>query len=273
MDKPEESSQIETPKAPTRRGTSQSATSSRHPHSNSSTRRSHFYSAHTEQPRSAAGSREDIMFRSLHHRSSHRAGSRSRQDGDHVVELDSRPGTGHRDDDHAEQATRNSAVVQTGYQTPVQFDNENREASDDAKSIASVRSEQTFLQRRDLGMFDVAALIINKQIGTGIFTTPGLVLSLTGSKTISIVMWFCGGIWAFLRYVLENDSTIFVSHSASVIIYVEFGTAFPFNGGELIYVCASPVSHYSSDWLTGCSWTKCSEAQNSLRQFFSPCSS
>ncbi|KAH8744408.1 amino acid/polyamine transporter I, partial [Hyaloscypha finlandica] len=75
-------------------------------------------------------------------------------------------------------------------------------------------------QRRDLGVIDVAALIINKQIGTGIFTTPGLVLSLTGSKTTSIIMWFCGGIWAFL----------------CVIIYVEFGSTFPFNGGELIYL-------------------------------------
>jgi hypothetical protein len=62
-----------------------------------------------------------------------------------------------------------------------------------------VRSEMTNLDRRDLGMFDVAALILNKQIGTGIFTTPGLVLSLTGNKTISVIMWFFGGVWAFLR--------------------------------------------------------------------------
>lgn len=201
MDKLDEPSEKEPQEAPTRRGTSLSATSSKHPPSNSSTRRSHFYSAHTEQPRSLAGSREDIIFRNLHHRSSRRAGSHSRQDNDHSIGLETRPGTGHRDDEHAEQAKRDSAIIQTGYQTPVQFDNENREASDDAKSVISVRSEQTFLQRRDLGMFDVAALIINKQIGTGIFTTPGLVLSLTGSKTTSIVMWFCGGIWAFLRYV------------------------------------------------------------------------
>jgi hypothetical protein len=141
------------------------------------------------------------MFRSLHQRSSRRAGSRARQDGDHAV--DSRPSTGHLEDEHGEQPARDSVVIQTGYQTPVHLDNDNREVSDDAKSV---RSEQTYLQRRDLGMFDVAALIINKQIGTGIFTTPGLVLSLTGSKTTSIVMWFCGGIWAFLRYVEQKLS-------------------------------------------------------------------
>jgi hypothetical protein len=77
--------------------------------------------------------------------------------------------------------------------------------ADDARSV-SVRSESTYLQRRDLGVIDVAALIINKQIGTGIFTTPGLVLSLTGSKTTSIIMWFCGGIWAFLWFVAHIPS-------------------------------------------------------------------
>jgi amino acid permease len=137
------------------------------------------------------------MFRSLHQRTSQRAGSRSQQDGDQLVE--SPPGTSHLEDERREQRKRDSAVIQTGHQTLAQSENENREVSDDNKSITSVRSEQTFLQRRDLGMLDVAALIINKQIGTGIFTTPGLVLNLTGSKTVSIVMWFCGGIWAFLR--------------------------------------------------------------------------
>jgi hypothetical protein len=105
--------------------------------------------------------------------------------------------------------------VQTGDRTLVQSDNYNREVSDDAESI-SVRSEQICLQQRDLGVFDVAALIINKQISTGIFTMPGLVLSLTGSKTISIVMWFCGGIWAFLRYVKQSDITIIISQSCLV---------------------------------------------------------
>lgn len=48
-----------------------------------------------------------------------------------------------------------------------------------------------------------------------------------------------------------DDSVIILSQLASVIIYVEFGSAFPFNGGELIYVCASPVFEYRSDRLIG----------------------
>lgn len=60
-------------------------------------------------------------------------------------------------------------------------------------------SEQTKISRKDLGVWNVASLIINKQIGTGIFTTPGLVLSLTGSKTVSLALWIMGGVWAALR--------------------------------------------------------------------------
>lgn len=70
------------------------------------------------------------------------------------------------------------------------------------KTVSAVQldstSEHTYLGPKDLGMIDVAALIINKMIGTGIFTTPGLVLSLTGNKTISLILWICGGVWATL---------------------------------------------------------------------------
>jgi amino acid permease len=74
-----------------------------------------------------------------------------------------------------------------------------RSLDDEEDDVASIRTQRTRLDRRDLNMFDVAALIINKMIGTGIFTTPGLVLSLTGNKKVSIIMWLCGSIWSFLR--------------------------------------------------------------------------
>lgn len=91
-------------------------------------------------------------------------------------------------------------------------------------------SEHTVVDRKDLRTWDVASLIINKQIGTGIYTTPGLVLKLTGSKKIALGLWVVGGIWALV----------------SVVIYVEFGVAFPFNGGELVYVSCQ---HHSAENL------------------------
>lgn len=45
-----------------------------------------------------------------------------------------------------------------------------------------------------LGSFSVAALIINKMIGTGIFSKPSAILRSTGSKGASIFMWVAGGI-------------------------------------------------------------------------------
>jgi hypothetical protein len=72
----------------------------------------------------------------------------------------------------------------------------------------------------NLSILDVAALVLNKQIGTGIFSTPGLVLASTRSKGLSIALWSIGGLW----------TTLFL------LVYLEFGNALPFNGGELVYL-------------------------------------
>lgn len=53
---------------------------------------------------------------------------------------------------------------------------------------------------RDLSPFDVAALIINKMIGTGIFTAPFTVLINSKSKSIAIGLWICGFLYTVLRY-------------------------------------------------------------------------
>jgi hypothetical protein len=71
-----------------------------------------------------------------------------------------------------------------------------------------------------LTILDVAALILNKQIGTGIFTTPGAVLLWTQSKSLSVALWTIGGFWTLMF----------------LLIYLEFGDAFPYNGGELVYL-------------------------------------
>lgn len=72
--------------------------------------------------------------------------------------------------------------------------------------------------RTNLTILDVAALILNKQIGTGIFTTPGAVLFSTRSKGLSVALWTIGGFWTLMF----------------LLVYLEFGNAFPYNGGELV---------------------------------------
>ena len=74
--------------------------------------------------------------------------------------------------------------------------------------------------RPPLTILDVAALILNKQIGTGIFTTPGTVLLSTQSKGLSVALWTIGGFWTLMF----------------LFIYLEFGEALPYNGGELVYL-------------------------------------
>jgi amino acid transporter len=73
---------------------------------------------------------------------------------------------------------------------------------------------------RTLGTLDVSALILNKMVGTGIFTLPGIVLGLTRSKRISVGFWVVGGVYSMLSFS----------------IYLEYGINFPYNGGDLIYL-------------------------------------
>lgn len=40
-----------------------------------------------------------------------------------------------------------------------------------------------------LTTFDVFSLIVNKMIGTGIFTAPSVVLALTADRRIAIILW------------------------------------------------------------------------------------
>lgn len=57
-------------------------------------------------------------------------------------------------------------------------------------------------------------------MGTGIFATPGTILGLSGSVGLSLIMWVAGMIIAL----------------AGTLVYVEFGTAIPRNGGEKNYL-------------------------------------
>lgn len=54
---------------------------------------------------------------------------------------------------------------------------------------------------RTLTERDVAALIINKMIGTGVFTGPYLVLSYTQNKAVAMTLWAVGFLYTLLRSV------------------------------------------------------------------------
>ncbi|KAH7006598.1 amino acid permease-domain-containing protein [Fusarium venenatum] len=71
-----------------------------------------------------------------------------------------------------------------------------------------------------LGSFDVFSLIVNKMIGTGIYTSPAVVYRMTGSKSITLALFGVGFVYCLM----------------STAIYLQYAHVLPYNGGELIYL-------------------------------------
>lgn len=57
---------------------------------------------------------------------------------------------------------------------------------------------------RPLNSRDVCSFIINKMVGTGIYTTPPVVLLLTRSKAEALGLWFVGFVYTLIRYALAK---------------------------------------------------------------------
>ncbi len=91
---------------------------------------------------------------------------------------------------------------------------------DDSIQPPSDWSEITNVPRRNLGFMQILSLIVNSVVGTGIFTQPGFVLALTKSKPIALALWAAGGVYT----------------AVTLFVFLEYGTALPFNGGPMVYV-------------------------------------
>lgn len=63
------------------------------------------------------------------------------------------------------------------------------------------RDDETFdASEQGLGFFDVFSLIVNKMIGTGIYTSPTAVFFLTGNKSLTLGL-FAVGLYCLMRFV------------------------------------------------------------------------
>ncbi|KAK3215676.1 hypothetical protein GRF29_8g738518 [Pseudopithomyces chartarum] len=85
-----------------------------------------------------------------------------------------------------------------------------------------VQEEKTYAydDSRKLGITGSVFLILNKMIGTGIFSTPSGIFAATGSVGVSLFLWIIGGILTF----------------AGLSVFLEFGLAIPRSGGEKNYL-------------------------------------
>ena len=54
-------------------------------------------------------------------------------------------------------------------------------------------------KRGALSAFDIFALIVNKMVGTGIYTTPAAVFLLTGNKSLTLGLFAVGFVYSLVR--------------------------------------------------------------------------
>ncbi|KAI6782611.1 High-affinity methionine permease-like protein [Emericellopsis cladophorae] len=95
-------------------------------------------------------------------------------------------------------------------------------ASDNSGDNGSFVDAQTYAYSEDrkIGVTGAVFLILNKMIGTGIFSTPSGIFAATGSVGVSFILWIVGGILTF----------------CGISVFLEFGLAIPISGGEKNYL-------------------------------------
>jgi len=73
-----------------------------------------------------------------------------------------------------------------------------------------------------IGVFPHCSLIVNKMIGTGIFTTPATVLFLTGNAQLSLGLWAVGFFYTIMStqgHVHIRSSTSGICSSPSYLVH------------------------------------------------------
>ncbi len=88
---------------------------------------------------------------------------------------------------------------------------------------------------RQLGTVHAAALIVASMVGTGIFTTTGVLLSSLRSPPLVLAVWAIAGLLAL----------------CGAAVYAELGAMMPRAGGEYIYVSRAfgPAAGFLSGWI------------------------
>jgi amino acid transporter len=104
--------------------------------------------------------------------------------------------------------------------SPVEQFKSSTDVPPDANETGSTEVYTTSSSRRQIGTVSAVFLIFNRMVGTGIFATPSSIFSLSGSVGLSLFMWVAGTLIAL----------------SGMLVYMEFGTGLPRNGGEKNYL-------------------------------------
>ncbi|MBS3806504.1 MAG: amino acid permease [Bacteroidales bacterium] len=89
---------------------------------------------------------------------------------------------------------------------------------------------------RRLGLFSVVAIIVADMVGTGIFTTSGLLMENLRSPVMMVVLWSIGGFIAL----------------SGAFCYAELSAAMPYAGGEYYFLSRlfHPLPGFLSGWVS-----------------------
>jgi hypothetical protein len=107
-------------------------------------------------------------------------------------------------------------------------DGKNGGVTTDASREISVQDELTyqFDDSRKLGITSSVFVILNKMIGTGIFSTPSGIFAATGSVGVSLFLWIIGGILtfaglsAFVEFGLAVSNLVFWECMQHMLIWI-----------------------------------------------------
>ncbi|EJU05603.1 L-methionine transporter [Dacryopinax primogenitus] len=94
--------------------------------------------------------------------------------------------------------------------------------------------EKEVVGERTIGLFHAIALVVSLQIGSGIFSSPGVVFANVGSVGASMIVWLLSGILAW----------------TGASSFAELGAMIPLNGGAQAYLAYAynPVVSFMFSW-------------------------
>jgi basic amino acid/polyamine antiporter, APA family len=91
-------------------------------------------------------------------------------------------------------------------------------------------------EKRRLGQGAAIALVVANMVGTGVFTTSGILVRILGSPWLVLLAWLLGGVFALL----------------GALCYGALAERIPESGGEYIFLSRTlhPVAAYVAGWLS-----------------------
>jgi amino acid transporter len=107
-----------------------------------------------------------------------------------------------------------------------------------ASGVVVDENTYQFDESRKIGITGAVFLILNKMIGTGIFSTPSGIFAATGSVGVALFLWIIGRIHRKAKQL----SSVLTSSAGGILtfaglsVFLEFGLAIPRSGGEKNYL-------------------------------------